>query len=181
MDQFLEQLAAPTAAPGGGSAACYAGAMSAAIVEMCAGLAANKERPGARDILEPAADLRRAFVRQAQLDAEAFEAVMAAYREPKGSPARKEHIALALKGAALSPLAALDLVLALASQIRATEPLVPASARSDWESAVVFAGAAADVAARNVAINLDGVADGEELKAELAQRQAELSRRLPKV
>ncbi len=181
MDRFLEQLAAPTAAPGGGSAACYAGAMSAAVVEMCAGLAAKKEKPGAQEILAPAADLRRAFLQQADLDAASFEVVMAAYREPKDAEGRKERIAEALKGAALSPLATLDLVLRLLELIRATEAVVPNSARSDWESAVVFAGAAADVAARNVQINLDGAADASELKAALKEREAAVRQLLPEV
>jgi len=181
MDRFLEALAAPTAAPGGGSAACYAGAMSAAVVEMCAGLAAKKERPGAQQILGPAAELRRQFLRQADLDAASFEVVMAAYREPKDAPDRKERIAQALKGAALSPLATLDFVLKLSDLILATEAVVPSSARSDWESAVVFAAAAADVAARNVAINLDGAADADELRAALEERRAAVRRQLPKV
>jgi len=181
MDRFLEALAAPTAAPGGGSAACYAGAMAAAAAEMCAGLAAKKDKPGAQELLGPLADLRRRFVEQADLDAKAFDVVMAAYREPKDAPERREHIAAGLKGAALSPLKTLDLVLELADLIRAAEPLVPASARSDWESSVVFAAAAADVAGRNVAINLDGAADADALRAALAERRAALGDRLPKV
>ncbi len=181
MDRFLEQLAAPTAVPGGGAAACYAGAMSAAVAEMCAWLAAKKEKPGAQEILGPVAALRREFLHQADLDAASFEVVMAAYREPKDAAGRKERIAQALKGAALSPLATMDLVIRLAGLIRQTEAVVPNSARSDWESAVVFATAAADVAARNVAINLDGAADSDELRAELEKKQAEIRRELPEV
>jgi formiminotetrahydrofolate cyclodeaminase len=181
MDRFLEELAAPTAVPGGGAAACYAGAMSAAVVEMCAGLGAKKERPGAQEILAPVAELRSQFLRQAELDAAAFEAVMAAYREPKDSPGRKERIAQALKGAALSPLATMDLVLRLSEYIAKAQAVVPASARSDWESAVVFAQAAADVAGRNVAINLDGAADAEELGSALEERRSLLRRQLPEV
>ncbi len=181
MDRFLDALAAPTAAPGGGSAACYAGAVSAALVEMCAGIAAKKERPGAQEILAPAADLRKAFLHQADLDSASFEVVMAAYREPKDAEGRKERIAQALKGAALTPLETMDLVLRLLDLIRKIEALVPNSARSDWESAVVFAAAAADVAGRNVAINLDGAADADELRASLEERRAAIRRQLPEV
>ncbi len=181
MDRFLEALAAPTAAPGGGSAACYAGAVSAALVEMCAGLAAKKEKPGAQEILGAAKELRGAMLRQADLDAASFEVVMAAYREPKDAEGRKERIAQALKGAALSPLATMDLVLRLSELIRKAEAVVPNSARSDWESAVVFALAAADVAGRNVAINLDGAADADELRASLEERRAAIRRQLPEV
>ena len=46
---------------------------------------------------------------------------------------------------------------------------------------MVFAGAAADVAARNVQINLDGAADASELKAALEEREAAVRQLLPEV
>jgi len=181
MDRFLEDLAAPTPAPGGGSAACYAGAMAAAVAEMCAGLAAKKEKPGAQELLQPLRGLREQFVHQAEVDAKAFDDVLAAYRVPKDDPGRKAGIAQALKRAALSPLRTMDLVLDLADLVRRVEAFVLPSARSDFESAVVFARAGADVAARNVRINLDGAADAEELGAALAEKEAALRQRLPEV
>ncbi len=41
---FLDDLAAATAAPGGGSAAAYAGAIGAALVAMVAGLTIGKKK-----------------------------------------------------------------------------------------------------------------------------------------
>ena len=41
---FLDDLAAATAAPGGGSAAAYAGAMGAALIAMVAGLTIGKKK-----------------------------------------------------------------------------------------------------------------------------------------
>src|ERR1044071_5706445 len=41
---FIEELAAPTATPGGGSAAAYAGAMGAGLIAMVAGLTIGKKK-----------------------------------------------------------------------------------------------------------------------------------------
>ena len=41
---FIEELASPTPAPGGGSAAAFAGAMGAALVCMVAGLTIGKKK-----------------------------------------------------------------------------------------------------------------------------------------
>ncbi len=41
---FIDQVAAATAAPGGGSAAAYAGALGAALAEMVAGLTLGKKK-----------------------------------------------------------------------------------------------------------------------------------------
>ena len=181
MDRFLEEVAAPTAAPGGGSAACHVGALSAALVEMCAGMAAQKGKQGAAEVVSQATALRERLARQTDLDAQAFEAVLTAYHLPKDDPGRKQAIGAALRGAAQSPLQVLDLLLQLSESIVRCEPFVPAGARSDWESSVIFARAAADVAEKNVLINLDGASGADELASELRATRAQLDQRLPKV
>lgn len=181
MDRFLKDLAAPTATPGGGSAACYVAATGAALIEMCAGLGQRKGRQGAEEMAIQARGLRQDFVRQAELDAAAFTEVLQAYRMPKESPERPGAIATALRAAALSPMQVLDQVLRLGELIAGTQEITPASAKSDWESAAVFARAAADVAARNVLANLDGAAGAAELQAQLEAKLGLLERKLPQV
>ncbi len=181
MDRFLEELAAPTPTPGGGSAACYVAATGCAIVEMCAGLGEKKGKEGAQALAQAAKTLRRQFTEQAVLDGAAFDQVLAAYRLPKESPQRPGAIATGLRAAALSPLRALELLSDLADLTARAQEITPPAAKSDWESAAVFTRAAADVAARNVRVNLDGAAGAAELEAQLAARLEEVDRRLPKV
>ncbi len=181
MDRFLEELAAATATPGGGAAACYVAATGAALVEMCAGLGQKKGKPGAEEVVLDATALRGELVRQAELDGEAFQQVLAAYRLPKEDPVRAQAIAAALRIAALSPLRILDQVIALAKVIARAQEITPPSANSDWESASVFARAAADVAARNVRVNLSGAADAQALASDLEDKLQKLEGVLPKV
>ncbi|MDA8345139.1 MAG: cyclodeaminase/cyclohydrolase family protein [Thermaerobacter sp.] len=181
MDGFLDSLASATPTPGGGSAACYVAATGAAIVEMCAGLGAKKGKQGAEELAGAAHALRQDFLRQAELDGAAFDQVLSAYRMPKDSPERPDAIASALRSAALSPLHILDQVRELADLITRAQEITPAAAKSDWESAAVFARAASDVAGRNVRVNLDGAAGAAELEAQLASKLELVDRGLPKV
>lgn len=181
MDRFLEELAAATPTPGGGSAACYVAATAAALVEMCAGLGQKKGKPGADEVIRDASALRGELLRQAELDGEAFQQVLAAYRLAKEDPGRASAIAAALRVAALSPLGILDQVIALAKVIARAQEITPPSANSDWESASVFARAAADVAARNVRVNLPGATEAQALASDLETKLETLEGALPKV
>ncbi len=181
MDRFLDELAAATPTPGGGSAACYVAATAAAIVEMCGGLGQKKGKSGAEELVRGANALRQTLLQQAELDGAAFDQVLAAYRIPKDSPQRPGAIATALRAAALSPLQILDQLLSLADLIARAQEITPAAAKSDWESAAIFARAASDVAARNVRVNLDGAAGATELEEKLAAKLALFGSKLPTV
>src|SRR5713226_8230775 len=108
VEPFVEQLAAPTATPGGGSAAAASGAMAAAL----AGMVASMSR-GKKAYLQYERELSEAIARLAQLreelkaaidaDAEAYNAVMKAYKQAKDS-AHADGINAALKQATSVPL-----------------------------------------------------------------------------
>ena len=90
VEPFIEQLAAPTATPGGGSAAAAAGAMAAGLAAMVATMSRGKKA-----YLQYEAQLSEAVGRLASLreelkaaidaDAESYNAVMAAYKAAKES------------------------------------------------------------------------------------------------
>src|SRR5215204_4484000 len=85
---FIEELAAPTPTPGGGSAAAYAGAMGAALVAMVAGLTIGKKKYAdveaeMQAIRVVAENLRKELTQAVDDDASAFEAVMGAFRLSK--------------------------------------------------------------------------------------------------
>jgi glutamate formiminotransferase/formiminotetrahydrofolate cyclodeaminase len=177
---FLDDLAAATATPGGGSAAAYAGAMAAALVAMVARLTVGKKKyaevePQMKEILAQAERLRRELTAGVEQDSAAFEGVMAAFKLPKETPEQQEKRAAAIQAATLQaahvPLEAarraVD-VLALAERCVALGNL---NAISDGASAAALSRAALTAASLNVRINVNSLTDkaaGEELLAGLA-------------
>ena len=97
---WLSALAAPTAAPAGGAAAAFAGALGAALVEMVAGLTSARERYAsvhdlAARVGEKAQRLRADMLALAARDAAAFEGFGQALALPKGTPDERERRARA--------------------------------------------------------------------------------------
>jgi glutamate formiminotransferase len=109
VEPFVEQLAAPTATPGGGSAAAASGAMAAGLAAMVASMSRGKKA-----YLQYESQLSEAIARLSQLredlkaaidaDAESFNLVMKAYKQAKESPDAEQIIDIALKQATSVPL-----------------------------------------------------------------------------
>ncbi len=165
---FLEALAAGTASPGGGSAAAYGGAMAAALVGMVARLTVGRKKYAAVEgrmqaIVAEADDLRAGLEAAVTRDAEAFTAVMEAFRLPKDSneqaAARDAAIAEATVYATEVPLETARMagrVLALAAEVAETGN---SNAISDAGSAGALAAAAIHAAGMNVRINVASMGD----------------------
>lgn len=170
MDDFLDQLAAATPVPGGGSAACYAAALAVALGEMVVGLGVKKQ--GIRSPLKAAlAAHRRWFKAAAKSDADSFLAVLAAYRLAKDDPKRPAAIADALRGAARSPLSMMARMVRAKADLLASHDLCPQSALSDWRAALVLLNAACAVAVENVRVNLKGASQRQDLEESLINLQ----------
>ena len=178
---FLDQLAAGSPTPGGGSAAAYAGASAAALCAMVARLTVGKKKYAAVEarmwpIIEQAESLRAALTLAIQIDAAAFDGILAALRLPKTSPTEQAARDAALESATLHaaqvPLETAQLaaqVLALAAQAAAYGNL---NAISDAASAAALARAALTGAGLNVRINcqsLQNQALGAPLLAHLSE------------
>lgn len=110
---FLDELAAGTATPGGGAAAAYSGAMSAALVAMVARLTIGNKRYAEviakmEKVWNEAEMLRAALTASVAADCAAFDAVMQAYQLPRGdtggSAIRATAIEQALHRATVVPL-----------------------------------------------------------------------------
>ncbi|HVJ05787.1 MAG TPA: glutamate formimidoyltransferase [Candidatus Saccharimonadales bacterium] len=189
VEPFIEQLAAPTAVPGGGSASAAAGAMAAGLVTMVAGMSRGK-KPYAQFDGELTVALARLEVLREELkaaidaDAASYEAVMLAYKtqkqaSPEQSQASGESVTAALRGACSVPLRAAECaaeVDALATALRAkTNPRMA----SDLTVASALARAAIEGALANVEINLDSFEAGMETEflAEARARVAALRNR----
>jgi formiminotetrahydrofolate cyclodeaminase len=165
---FLDGVAAPTATPGGGSVAAFAGALAAALGQMVAGLSRKKKSQAAfADQLSTALDeLRRAadeLTEAVDRDAAAYDAVMAAFKLPHGDAQetrkREERIQAATKGAAEVPMQVAERTVALFERLGQLEGIAAASMRSDLYVARLMAGAGARGALANVEINLDSLTD----------------------
>lgn len=165
---IVEELAAATPTPGGGSASAYAGAMAAGLVGMVAHLTVGKKKYAgveARmwEIISASDTLKKALKQAVKEDAAAFDRLMAAFKLPKETAeqvaAREEAVTQATLGAAEVPLVvcvnALE-VMQLAAEAASSGNL---NAISDAGSAFALARAAFNGAAMNVQINLNGIPD----------------------
>jgi len=163
---FLDHLAAGTAAPGGGAAAAYAAAMGAALVSMVARLTLVKKKYAAveaqmQSVLDRAERLRAGLTQAADDDAAAFEAVMAARQLPKATPAEQTARAEAIEQGYLH---ATEVPLRVARDAVATMSLAAIVAESGNVNAISDAGSAgflAQAGLRGAALNVR--ANAEEL------------------
>lgn len=165
---FIDELAAGTATPGGGSAAAYGAAMGAALVAMVARLTVGKKKfanveSRMNEIIIEADKLHADLALGVQRDSAAFEEVMAAFRLPKETDeqqtARAEAIEKATHLAAEVPLEAARMaarVIELAAEVAETGN---SNAVSDAGSAGALAGAALHAAGLNVKINATSIQD----------------------
>ena len=178
---FLDDLAAGTPAPGGGSAAAYAGAMGAALVAMVARLTIGKKsyqavQPQMNEILKQAERLRAELTEAVQADSAAFEAVMAAFKLPKNTEKaesdRNTAIEEATKGAAQAPLKVSQNAVSVIALAERAAALGNLNAISDAASAAALARASLTAAGCNVRINVASLNDRAAGDAFLDQLQA---------
>jgi formiminotetrahydrofolate cyclodeaminase len=166
--QLLDRIASPEPTPGGGSVSAVAAACGAALGMMVAGLPRTRhdrdeERAALHEVRDTLAGHRARLVELADLDAEAFDQLMAAFRLPKTNDdekgRRRTAIQTAMRGATTVPL---ETALVCAAVLKHIEKVAAAgnpSAASDLAVAIGLLRAAADGAAANVRTNLGSVSD----------------------
>src|SRR5512147_888459 len=165
---FIEELAAPTATPGGGSAGAYAGAMGAGLVAMVAGLTIGKKKYASVEaqmqaIRVMAESLRKELTQAVDDDSSAFEAVMGAFRLPKETEEdqtkRNAAIHVATLNAARVPLrVAKDAVKVMELALKCAKE-ANINAISDSMFGFAMSRAALTAASYNVKINLNSLTD----------------------
>lgn len=165
---FLDELASPSPAPGGGSVAALSGALGAALTSMVCNLTIGKKKYAEvedelKRVRQQSEDLRGQFTMLIDRDTAAFNKVMEAYGLPKDTEPQKAlrsaAIREATKEATLVPLEVMKHcidALALAQQVASKGN---ASAVSDAGVSALMLNAAAAGAALNVRINLNGLDD----------------------
>lgn len=158
---LLAVLAARSPAPGGGSAAAWAGALAAALLEMSAAFAGDAE------VAERASALREELLARGEQELHAYAPVLAAQRLPVSDPSRADRLSAALCQASEVPIgivrAATEVAELAASVARESKPEL----RGDAVAGVLVAEAASRAAARLAEINLSDRA-GDPRLSELA-------------
>jgi glutamate formiminotransferase/formiminotetrahydrofolate cyclodeaminase len=177
VEPFVEQLAAPTATPGGGSAAAASGAMAAGLATMVASMSRGKKA-----YLQHERELSEAIARLSQLreelkagidaDAESFNVVMKAYKQVKESADGDKGIEAALKQATSVPLGVAEKAREVAAIAEKLGPMTNPNMKSDLITAKALAQAGIQGALANVEINLESIKDAG-FVAEVRRRAAD--------
>jgi len=164
VEPFIEQLAAPTATPGGGSAAAASAAMAAGLATMVASMSRGKKAylQYERELSEAIArlgNLREELKAAIDGDAEAYNAVMKAYKTAKDSAGADGIINAALKQATSVPLGVAERAREVAGLAEKLRPITNPNMKSDLTTALALAGAGIEGALANVEINLESLKD----------------------
>jgi glutamate formiminotransferase/formiminotetrahydrofolate cyclodeaminase len=178
IEPFVEQLAAPTATPGGGSASAAAAAMAASLGTMVASMSRGKKNylQYERDLSDAIAsleNLREQLKSAIDADADAYNNVVAAYKKAKTSAESDGAVTSALKRATGVPLLVAEQAREVAHLIEHLRPITNPKMASDLTVAFALARAAVEGALANVDINLESL-DDQAFIAEVRSRTAAL-------
>lgn len=167
--RFLDEVAAPTPAPGAGAVAATAVALGAALTAMSAGLS-RRHLARADHLVEEAEGLQQRVRPLGEQDAAAYQEVLAARGRAHDDPERDRAVQEALSRATDIPLEIAEIGVAVmelaADVVRHGNP----SLRGDAATGCLVARAGVEAATMLVALNLDDPEDPRR------RRAAELSR-----
>ncbi|MFN7947104.1 MAG: glutamate formimidoyltransferase [Blastocatellia bacterium] len=176
---FIDEVAAATPTPGGGSVAAYAGALGAALGAMACNLTLGRKKFEAveievRDILTQLDQLGEDLRLAVREDAESFDRVLAAMRLPRGSEAselaRASAIEEATKGAIAVPLRVAESAMQVLELLDELSEICNPNVFADLTVGAQMALTAIRGASYNVLANLTALSDSEFSR----QRRAEV-------
>ena len=165
---FIDELASKSPAPGGGSVAALAGALGTGLVSMVCRLTIGKMgyenvEDEIKEILRESESIREEFIKLIDLDAEAFNAIMSAFKLQKSTDEEKhirtEAIQSSTRKATLIPMRVIDLAIKALSLAQAAGTVANKRVMSDIGVAGSMLDAAVESAWLNVEINLNSIKD----------------------
>jgi glutamate formiminotransferase len=176
VEPFVEQLAAPTAAPGGGCASAAAGAMAAGLGGMVAGMSRGKKayvqhEQQLSEAIRRLAEIREELKASIDADAASFNEVMAASKKAKDNPGAQGEVDAAVKKATNVPLTVAERAREVRSILESLRPITNPKMASDITVGVALSNAAIEGALANVEINLGDLKD-EPFVADVRKRVA---------
>ncbi len=164
--RFLEKLSSDTPTPGGGSASAMAGALSASLVAMVAGLTSKKDkskRKRMEEIRKKGVTIQKRLFRAIDEDSKSYEAVLKAFRLPRNSEKERirriKEIQRAYQRATVPPQKVCQQSLELLEYCRRLILEGNPNAVSDAGVAALLADAACAGGLLNIKINLAGTAE----------------------
>jgi len=167
-ETFLDEVAAPTPTPGGGSGSALAGALAAALTSMVCSLTLSRAPEGAPagelgSLLQSAEALRHELTDLIDEDASVYQKVLDAYRLPKASEeekkTRSKAVQESLEQAAKVPLRVAEGAVEVLELVPSLLDIGIPSAASDVGVAAYMAQGALKGAALNVRTNLSSIRD----------------------
>lgn len=167
-DRFVDEVSSESPAPGGGSVSALAGSLAAALAAMVGNLTVGKKGYEAAwddlaRLAEQAQGVKDRLVRAVDEDTEAFNAVLAANRMPKGTEAeraaRDAAIEAGYQQATGVPLATAKACLEALKLARVAAARGNRNSASDAGVAALMARAAVEGSVLNVLTNLGSVKD----------------------
>jgi len=166
LNRFLEKMSSDTPTPGGGSASALAGALSASLVAMVAGLSFKKDRTkkkGMEGIREKGLSIQKRLLQATAEDSKSFDAVIRAFRLPRNSEKERLHrvkeIQKAYQRATLTPQLVCQQSLQLLEYSKTLMLRGNPNAFSDAGVAAFLADAACAGGVLNIKINLAAVTE----------------------
>ena len=161
MKRFLERLASDAPTPGGGSASALAGALSASLLAMTAGLSLKKgslEKKEVQGIRKRALVIQERLLRAVDEDAKSYEAVLRAFRLPRDTEKERSRrsriIQKAYKEATHTPLLVCLLSIQLLQYSKTLILKGNPNAMSDAAVAALLSNAALSGGILNIRVNL---------------------------
>lgn len=172
LENFVNVLKSSEPVPGGGSAAALSGALGAALLSMVGEITMGKKKPEDKTPIENAlavtVPLVDRFLDLIKEDAEAFDAVMTAFRMPKETDEEQAERSRAIEAATI---VAADVPLVTArtavEALRVAKDLAEFGSKnavSDVACGVLMLESAFKGAIYNVKINVPGISDEEVVK-----------------
>jgi len=186
---FALDVASDKPVPGGGSVSAYAGSLAAGLVCMVCRLTLNNatyatHHEEMKQVLEQGQKLQNQLLLLVDEDAQAFDAVMKAYRMPKTNEAEKQarskEIQRGLKSATEAPMKVAEASSRVLELAKAVAEHGNENALSDVQTGAVLAHAAGVGAIMNVAINLSSMTD-DAYRAEKAAEVNSIRERIDRV
>ncbi|HLX92266.1 MAG TPA: glutamate formimidoyltransferase [Puia sp.] len=168
LEDFADETASESPAPGGGSISAYIGSLGASLAAMVANLSSHKRGWDSRweefsGWAEKGQYFKQQLLNLVDKDTHAFNAIMKANSLPKSTPieqeTRSKAISLAVKGAIEVPISVMKYSLASMKVIKAMTELGSPSSVSDAGVAALCAKAAVQGAFLNVRINASALED----------------------
>jgi len=162
MKRFLESLASSRPTPGGGSASALAGALSASLVAMVAGLSLKRDE-GMKEMMKKALKIQKRLYRAIEEDARSYEAVLKAFRLPRETNRqrlrRSKEIQKAYRKATVTPQLVCEKSLYLLEYSKYLIQEGNPNARSDAGVAAFLADASMAGGLLNIGVNLASIDD----------------------